>query len=68
MPWSSPYYLFDRLLGLPYVIFGMGHGGGAHAPNEYCSVKGLRDYEKSVATFLYHFAAQGDIGMPDYQI
>jgi acetylornithine deacetylase/succinyl-diaminopimelate desuccinylase-like protein len=68
MPWSSPYYLFDRLLGLPYVIFGMGHGGGAHAPNEYCSVKGMLDYEKSVATFLYHFAHQGDIGMPDYQI
>lgn len=68
MPWSSPYYLFDRLLGLPYVIFGLGHGGRAHAPDEYCSVPGLRDFEKSVATFLYTFAAQGNLGAPDFQI
>ncbi|HEY9721026.1 MAG TPA: M20/M25/M40 family metallo-hydrolase, partial [Oscillatoriaceae cyanobacterium] len=68
MPWSSPYYLFDRLLGLPYVIFGLGHGGGAHGPNEYCSVPGMLAFEKSVATFLYNFAAQGDLGAPDYQI
>lgn len=68
MPWSSPYYLFDRLLGLPYVIFGLGHGGRAHAPDEYCSVTGLRDFEKSVATFLYHFAEQGNLGTPDFQI
>lgn len=68
MPWSSPYYLFDRLLGLPYAIFGLGHGAGAHGPNEYCSVAGMRDFEKSVATFLYHFAAQGDLATPDYQI
>ncbi|MDB5096234.1 MAG: hypothetical protein JWM80_655 [Cyanobacteria bacterium RYN_339] len=68
MPWSSPYYLFDRLLGLPYVIFGLGHGAGAHGPNEYCSVAGMKAYEKSVATFLYHFADQGDLGSPDYQI
>lgn len=68
MPWSSPYYLFDRLLGLPYVIFGLGHGGRAHAPDEYCSVPGLRDFEKSVATFLYTFAAHGTLGEPDFQI
>jgi acetylornithine deacetylase/succinyl-diaminopimelate desuccinylase-like protein len=68
MPWSSPYYLFDRLLGLPYAIFGLGHGGGAHGPNEYCSVPGMKAFEKSVATFLYHFAVQGDLGAPDYQI
>lgn len=68
MPWSSPYYLFDRLLGLPYVIFGLGHGGGAHAPNEYCTVAGLKDFMKSVATFLYRFAEQGDLGEPDYMI
>lgn len=68
MPWSSPYHLFDRLLGLPYVIFGLGHGAGAHAPNEYCSVAGLKAFEKSVATFLYHFADQGDLGEPDYEI
>lgn len=68
MPWSSPYYLFDRLLGLPYAIFGLGHGGGAHAPDEYCTVEGLKAFEKSVATFLYHFAEQGDLGAPDYEI
>jgi acetylornithine deacetylase/succinyl-diaminopimelate desuccinylase-like protein len=68
MPWSSPYYLFDRLLGLPYAIFGLGHGAGAHGPNEYCKVAGMRDFEKSVVTFLYHFAEQGNLGAPDYQI
>ena len=32
---SAPFYQFTERLGLPLVFSGMGHGAGAHAPNEY---------------------------------
>lgn len=32
---SAPYYLFTERLGLPMLAGGIGHGSGAHAPNEY---------------------------------
>ncbi|HUP47018.1 MAG TPA: M20/M25/M40 family metallo-hydrolase [Thermoanaerobaculia bacterium] len=34
---SAPYYVFTRL-GLPLLAAGIGHGSGAHAPNEYMLV------------------------------
>ncbi len=37
-PGSAPSYLFTRVLGLPMVQTGPGHGGRAHAPNEYITV------------------------------
>ena len=37
-PGSAPSYLFTRVLGLPMVSTGPGHGGRAHAPNEYITV------------------------------
>ena len=59
-PWlgsSAPFYLFNEPpLSLPYVVGGLGHGGRAHSPNEYFVVEGIRDNEKSVATFLYEYA------------
>lgn len=56
--WAAPYFGFSRLLGLPVVAGGLGHGGHAHARNEYFVVEGLRRFEKYVATFLYKFASQ----------
>ena len=51
--WTAPYFVFSRILKLPVVSGGLGHGGRQHAANEYMTVKGLRDFEKFAATFLY---------------
>jgi acetylornithine deacetylase/succinyl-diaminopimelate desuccinylase-like protein len=59
---SAPFYLFTRDLKLPLVIFGMGHGSGAHSVDEYlvieaaAPIKGLADVEKGYVDFLYRFA------------
>jgi acetylornithine deacetylase/succinyl-diaminopimelate desuccinylase-like protein len=59
---SAPFYLFTRELKLPLVIFGLGHGSGAHSVDEYLvidadpPVKGLADVEKGYADFLFRFA------------
>jgi len=58
--WAAPYFGFSRTLGLPVVAGGLGHGGHAHARNEYFVVEGLRRFEKFVATLFYEFASQGD--------
>ncbi len=54
--WAAPYFVFSRILGLPVVSGGLGHGGRQHVANEYMTVKGLRDFEKFVVTFLYVMA------------
>lgn len=54
--WAAPYFVFSRILRLPVVSGGLGHGGRQHTVNEYMSIKGLVDFEKFVATFLYHVA------------
>lgn len=53
---SSPMYLFTDTLRIPTVPFGLGHGGGAHAPNEYVTLKGLELCCKSFASFIGHWA------------
>ena len=59
---SAPFYLFTRELNLPLVIFGLGHGSGAHSVDEYLvieadpPIKGLADIEKGYADFLFRFA------------
>jgi acetylornithine deacetylase/succinyl-diaminopimelate desuccinylase-like protein len=55
--WAAPYFVFSRILKLPVVSAGLGHGGRQHVANEYMTVKGLRDFEKFVATFVYLMAA-----------
>ena len=50
--WAAPYFVFSRILRLPVVSGGLGHGGKQHNPDEYMTVEGLRDFEKFVATFL----------------
>jgi acetylornithine deacetylase/succinyl-diaminopimelate desuccinylase-like protein len=53
---ASPYYLFSQVLGIPYVLGGLGRAGGSHTSDEYASVEGLKLFEKSIVTFLYKFA------------
>ncbi|TDK25061.1 M20/M25/M40 family metallo-hydrolase [Luteimonas aestuarii] len=66
-PWlagSAPFYQFTRTLGLPFVFGGLGHGSGAHAPDEYMLIHpaegvgaaGLADIEKSYVDILHALA------------
>jgi acetylornithine deacetylase/succinyl-diaminopimelate desuccinylase-like protein len=59
---SAPHYLFTRDLKLPMLMFGLGHGGGAHSKDEFLIVdaptpaRGLAFLEKSFVDLLYRFA------------
>jgi acetylornithine deacetylase/succinyl-diaminopimelate desuccinylase-like protein len=60
---SVPYYLFNRgPLHLPFIDGGLGHGGRAHAPDEYFvidgndKVEGMAGCEKSFAMILDMYA------------
>jgi acetylornithine deacetylase/succinyl-diaminopimelate desuccinylase-like protein len=58
-PWCAPYFVFDRILGLPWVCGGAGHAAGAHGPDEYATLAGLEEHVVGVAAFLLAYAAQG---------
>ena len=75
-PWlggSAPFYQFTRTLGLPFVFGGLGHGAGAHAPDEYMLISpkpgvkaaGLADIEKSYVDLLFAFSALPGRGVKD---
>jgi acetylornithine deacetylase/succinyl-diaminopimelate desuccinylase-like protein len=61
---SAPFYQFTERLGLPMLPAGLGHGSGAHAPNEYIIVEsnedsriaGLAEIEKAYVDLLYALA------------
>ncbi len=61
---SAPYYVFTERLGLPMISGGIGHGSGAHAPNEYMVVEpapgsriaDLAQVEKFYVDLLYALA------------
>ena len=61
---SAPYYVFTERLKLPMVMGGMGHGSGAHAPDEYMVIEpkpgsriaGLPALEKYYVDVLYALA------------
>ena len=61
---SAPFYQFTERLGLPLVFAGLGHGSGAHAPNEYMVVHpkpgsriaGLASIEKAYVDLLFALA------------
>ncbi len=55
---SAPFYLFTDVLGIPFAFGGLGHGGRVHSPNEYATLAGMLDHEKSMATFLYRLAEE----------
>jgi len=62
---SAPFYQFTDRLGLPLVFAGLGHGSGAHAPNEYIVIRpaagsrvaGLAEIEKGYVDLLFALAA-----------
>jgi acetylornithine deacetylase/succinyl-diaminopimelate desuccinylase-like protein len=58
-PWCAPFFVFDRILGVPWVAGGLGHSGGAHGPDEFASVAGLRQHILGAAEFLLAFAEIG---------
>jgi acetylornithine deacetylase/succinyl-diaminopimelate desuccinylase-like protein len=61
---SAPFYQFTERLGLPLVFSGLGHGSGAHAPDEYMVIRpregsrvaGLADVEKAYVDLIYALA------------
>ena len=55
-PGSAPYWIFERVLGIPYVTGGLGHGSRQHSSDEYCTVQGILDFEKSMVHFLANYA------------
>ncbi|QDW66624.1 M20/M25/M40 family metallo-hydrolase [Luteimonas granuli] len=74
-PWlagSAPFYQFTRTLGLPFVFGGLGHGSGAHAPDEYMLIHpapgveaaGLAEIEKSYVDMLFALGAMEDRAGP----
>lgn len=66
-PWlagSAPFYHFTETLGVPFVFGGLGHGGGAHAPDEYMLIHpadgvgaaGLAEVQRAYVDLLYALA------------
>lgn len=61
---SAPFYLFSRVLHIPYVMGALGHGARAHSPDEYIvyegndKVLGLDGAQKSMVQFLDHWVNQ----------
>jgi acetylornithine deacetylase/succinyl-diaminopimelate desuccinylase-like protein len=63
---SAPFYQFTERLGLPLVFAGLGHGSGAHAPNEYIVIRpaegstiaGLAEIEKGYVDLLFALAGR----------
>ena len=41
---------------MPIAMGGLGYGGRQHSPNEYATVEGMRQFEKSAAAYVVHFA------------
>jgi acetylornithine deacetylase/succinyl-diaminopimelate desuccinylase-like protein len=56
-PWCAPYYVVDRILGLPWAAGGVGHAAGAHGPDEYVTVAGVQEHVVGAAAFLLAYAA-----------
>ena len=55
---AAPMHVFSEVIGIPYAFGGVGHGAGAHGPNEYIMLDDIVPFMKSVASFLFHF---GDV-------
>lgn len=55
-PGTGPAYLFTEKAGVAYVSYGLGQSGRIHAPDEWMTIKGMRENEMSCAAFLYYLA------------
>jgi acetylornithine deacetylase/succinyl-diaminopimelate desuccinylase-like protein len=67
-PWWAPYFVFDRILGLPWASGGVGHAAGAHGPDECATVAGLEEHIVGAAAFLLAYAGlpqAAPAGAPD---
>lgn len=64
-PWCAPYYVFDRILGIPWASGGVGHAAGAHGPDEYATLAGLKEHILGVAAFLFAYTARAHDGDGD---
>ena len=59
---AVPFYVFSRILKIPFTMGGIGHSTLAHSPNEYMVVEGnkkvasLTDTEKFMISFMDEFA------------
>ena len=53
---SDSFSLFEEI-GLPLVVAGLGSGGRSFHTNEFVSIAGLRDFERSMVRFLREFAS-----------
>jgi len=59
---SVPFFVFNRTLGIPFTMGGIGHSDLAHSPNEYMVIEGnkkiagLGDTEKFMVRFLSEYA------------
>ena len=49
-------HVFLDVIGIPYAFGGVGHGAGAHGPNEYIMLGDIAPFMKSIASFLFRFA------------
>lgn len=55
-PGSGPRYLFtDPPVSIPYITLGLGRWGRIHAPDEWVTMQGLQDNEKSCAAYIYYY-------------
>jgi len=62
LPGSAPSYLFTRRIGIPMVATGPGHGGRAHAPNEYITIDTIPGIAGYTALYLLEVASVGRRG------
>jgi len=60
IPGSAPSYLFTRKIGIPMIATGPGHGGRAHAPNEYITIDTIPGIARYTAYLLLGVAALGE--------
>lgn len=54
---ALPFYVFNRILKLPFTMGGVGHSDLAHSPNEYMVVEGNKKIKgfAEVEKFMVHF-------------
>lgn len=53
---TMPAFVFSEVLRVPWLYTGLGHGGRAHAPNEYATVDGMERYMHGQASLVYRAA------------
>jgi acetylornithine deacetylase/succinyl-diaminopimelate desuccinylase-like protein len=57
---SVPFFVFNRVLKLPFAMGGLGHSNLAHSPNEYMVIEGTKKIPglAEIEKFMVHFMDQ----------